>query len=90
MVLRRARGYERLDRAGQIGDDFTDGNQLAALTLHALFSHVPQTRPKKPSGPALQELRKGSSQFKYRRNQGLFSTGSTLNPATASLGNRIV
>ena len=24
---------ERLDRAGQIGDDFTDGNQLAALTL---------------------------------------------------------
>ena len=24
---------ERLDRAGQIGDDFPDGNQLAALTL---------------------------------------------------------
>ena len=34
-----------LDRPVQIGDDFTDRNQLAALTLHALFSHVPQTRP---------------------------------------------
>ena len=37
MVLRRARGYERLDRAGQIGDDFTDGNQLAVLTLHGFI-----------------------------------------------------
>ena len=44
MVLRRARGYERLDRAAQAADDFTYGNQLAALTLHGLFSHVPQTR----------------------------------------------
>ena len=35
---------ERLDGAAQIGDDFTDGNQPVALTLHALFSHVPQTR----------------------------------------------
>ncbi len=35
---------ERLDRAAQAADDFTYGNQLAALTLHALFSHVPQTR----------------------------------------------
>ena len=32
-------------RPVQIGDDFTDRNQLAALTLHGfLFSHVPQTR----------------------------------------------
>ena len=35
---------ERLDRAGQIGDDFSNRNQLAALTLHALFSHARQTR----------------------------------------------
>ena len=27
----------------QIGQGFTDGNQLAAFTLHGLFSHVPQT-----------------------------------------------
>ena len=29
----------------QAGDNFTDRNQLAALTLHGLFSHAPQTRP---------------------------------------------
>ena len=44
VALCRRRGYERLDRPVQIGDDFTDRNQLAALTLHALFSHVPQTK----------------------------------------------
>ena len=44
VALCRGRGYERLDRAGQIGQGFGNGNQLAALTLHALFSHVPQTR----------------------------------------------
>ena len=40
----RSRRSREQDRAVQIGDDFTDRNQLAALTLHALFSHVPQTR----------------------------------------------
>ena len=30
--------------SAQIGQGITDGNQLAALTLHGLFSHVPQTR----------------------------------------------
>ena len=30
----------------QIREGFSNGNQLAvALTLHGLFSHVPQTRP---------------------------------------------
>ena len=29
---------ERLDRAGQIGDDCSNGNQLAALTLHGFYS----------------------------------------------------
>ena len=28
----------------QIGQGITDGNQIAALTLHGLFSHVPQIR----------------------------------------------
>ena len=28
---------ERLDRAGQIGDDFGNRNQLAALTLHGFI-----------------------------------------------------
>ena len=44
----RGRGYERLDRAGQIGQGFGNGNQLATLTLHALFSHVPQTKTGTP------------------------------------------
>ena len=30
--------------AGQIGQGFGNGNQPVALTLHALFSHAPQTR----------------------------------------------
>ena len=28
--------------AGQIGDDFTDGNQAVPFARHALFSHVPR------------------------------------------------
>ena len=45
VVARRWRGFaERLDRAGQIGQGFPDGNQFATLTLRALFSHVPQTK----------------------------------------------
>ena len=28
---------DRLGRAGQIGDDFTNGNQLASLTLHGFI-----------------------------------------------------
>ena len=32
-------------RVIQAGDDLADGNQLPALTIHALFSHVPQTTP---------------------------------------------
>ena len=31
-------------RAGQIDDDFTDGNQLASLTLHGFILPAPQTR----------------------------------------------
>ena len=34
---------ERLERAGQIGDDFGNGNQAVSFALHALFSHAPQT-----------------------------------------------
>ena len=42
---RRGWGFaERLDGAAQIGQGFGNRNQLTALTLHALFSHVPQTR----------------------------------------------
>ena len=38
MLLCRLRhSAERLGRAGQIGDDFTDRNQLAALTLHGFI-----------------------------------------------------
>ena len=38
------RGFaERPDRAIQAAEDFTDRNQPAALTLHGLFFHVPQT-----------------------------------------------
>ena len=29
---------------GRSADDFTFGNQIAALTLHGSFSHVGQTR----------------------------------------------
>ena len=36
---------ERRHRPAQIRESFSNGNQLAvALTLHALFSHVPQTK----------------------------------------------
>ena len=31
---------ERLDRAGQIGDDFSDGNQAVSFRLHGPFSHA--------------------------------------------------
>ena len=38
-------GYLLLhQRVIQAGDDLADGNQLAAFTLHGLFSHAPQTR----------------------------------------------
>ena len=40
MVLRRARGYERLDRAGQIGQGGGDGNQAVSFVSYALFSHA--------------------------------------------------
>ena len=36
--LRRSITAERLDRTGQIGDDFTNRNQSAALTLHGFHS----------------------------------------------------
>ena len=42
--LRRS-SAERLDRPVQAADDFTYGNQIAAFTLHGLFSHVSQTTP---------------------------------------------
>ena len=32
-------------RTAQIGQGITDRNQLATLTLHALFSHVPLRQP---------------------------------------------
>ena len=37
VVQRLGRGLERLDRAGQIGQGFGNGNQLAALTLHGFI-----------------------------------------------------
>ena len=40
---------DRLDRAAQARHHFTYGNQIAALTLHGLFSHLPQTAPKPSS-----------------------------------------
>ena len=47
VVERLGRGVaDRLDRPVQIGDDFTDRNQLVAFKLHGSFSHVPQTRPR--------------------------------------------
>ena len=42
-VLRWWGFTDRLDRAGQIGQGFTDRNQ-PLFALHGLFSHVPQTR----------------------------------------------
>ena len=47
VVLRLGRGVaDRLQRTGiQAAEGFSDGNQLAALTLHGLFSHAPRTRP---------------------------------------------
>ena len=45
VVPRLGRGFaDRLDRAAHTGEGITDRNQPAALTLHGLFSHVPQTR----------------------------------------------
>ena len=50
LVQRLGRGVaDRFHRTAQIGQGFTDRNQLAALTLYGSFSHVPQTRP----GPGL-------------------------------------
>ena len=40
---------ERLDRAGQIGQGFTDGNQAVLFAHHVLsFSHDPQTKTGTP------------------------------------------
>ena len=46
VVQRLGRGFaDRFHRATHTGEGITDGNQLAALTLHGFsFSHVPQTR----------------------------------------------
>ena len=45
LVQRLGRCFtDRFHRTAQIGQGITDGNQLAALTLHGSFSHVPQTR----------------------------------------------
>ena len=45
VVQRLGRGAaDRFHRTAQIGQGITDRNQLAALTLQGLFSHVPQTR----------------------------------------------
>ena len=41
---RRWWGFAERRHVIQAGDDLADRNQLAALTLHGLFSHVPQTR----------------------------------------------
>ena len=42
---RLGRGFaDRQGRAGQISQGFTDRNQAVLFLLHALFSHVPQTR----------------------------------------------
>ena len=54
VVARLGRSFtDRLDRPVQIGDDFTDRNQLAALTLHSLFSHDGRTKadPEKDRNP---------------------------------------
>ena len=40
---------ERLDRAGQIGQGFPDGNQLAALTLHGFILPCPPDKTGAPS-----------------------------------------
>ena len=46
VVQRLGRGSaQSFPRAGQIDQGFGNGNQLAALTLHGLFSHAPQTKP---------------------------------------------
>ena len=42
--LRPERDGSRHQRVIQAGDDLADGNQLAALTLHALFSHDGRTK----------------------------------------------
>ena len=42
---RLGRGVADRRHVIQAGDGITDRNQPAALTMHALFSHVPQTTP---------------------------------------------
>ena len=53
VAQRLGRGFAELfHRAVQIGQGFTDRNQLAAFTLHGFsFSHARQTRPQKGDDP---------------------------------------
>ena len=54
VVARLGRGFaDRLDRAAQAADDFTYGNQIAALTLHGLFSHLPRQPRSEAHGRSL-------------------------------------
>ena len=59
---RLGRGFaDRFHRAAQIGEGITDQNQPAALTLHALFSHAPQTRSQ----------RRADCRWPHQRNRGV-------------------
>ena len=54
VALCRRRGYERLDRAGQIGQGFRNGNQLDALTLHSfILPRSPDKTLQETKGDAL-------------------------------------
>ena len=57
--LGRGVDAERLDRTGQIGQGFTDGNQLAALTMHGYILPCPadKTREAELSAPTILEVR---------------------------------
>ena len=52
VVQRLGRGFADLfHRPAQAGADFPDGNQPVSFTLHGLFSHAPETRPREHQPP---------------------------------------
>ena len=60
----RAGWWTSSNTSGRQGEGITDRNQLAALTLHALFSHVPQTRQGHQIHQWIREAGRGDAVFR--------------------------
>ena len=90
VVHRLGRGVaDRLQRAIQIGQGFTDGNQLAALTLHGLYSPIRlrQDRAYQPCwGMSRSGVKNYSKRARWSRNRASASTPASRHPISTRSG----